>query len=221
LTALNIADWARGRMTVSSSAARRSSAGGGCSPEHGGRQLPVTGISVFRAYQDTAPGRRIDGRRTPGGSFYSADRLRQLSEPIVGDDACERAYGGGNGSLSYRPAWELCAGSGDATTGTCYGDSGGPLVVESPAGWTQVGIVQSGDGCASAGFFDLNTRVDRVRSFATASQLTIQPESVSPTRIRGRFAVGRVLTCVRGNFIGSPARYDAAWLWLTPSGATG
>jgi secreted trypsin-like serine protease len=225
--------------------------------ERGGRQLPVTGISVFRAYQGMAPGLdaavvtvgsdiglpavalasaadeaaladgatawtmgwgRLNGRRTPGGSFYTADRLRQLREPIVGDDACERVYGAGSNSLSYRPAWELCAGSGDATTGTCYGDSGGPLVVESPAGWTQVGIIQSGDGCASPGFFDLYTRVDRVRAFATADPLTIQPESLSPTRIRGRFAVGRVLTCVRGRFIGSPARYDAAWLWVTPSG---
>jgi hypothetical protein len=91
-------------------------------------------------------------------------------------------------------------------------------VVESPAGWTQVGIVQSGDGCASAGFFDLYTRVDRVRAFAIASRLTIQPESVSPTRIRGRFAVGRVVTCVRGRFIGSPARYAVGWMWVTPSG---
>jgi trypsin len=225
--------------------------------EQGGRQLPVTGISVFRAYQGTAPGLdaavvtvgrdlgvptvalasaadeaaladgatawtmgwgQIDGRPTPGGSFYSADRLRQLSEPVVGDDACERVYGAGSTELSYRPAWELCAGSGDATTGTCFGDSGGPLVVESPATWTQVGIVQGGDGCASGGFFDLYTRVDRVRAFALASPLTIQPESVSPTRIRGRFAVGQVLTCVRGRFSGSPARYAAAWTWVRPSG---
>jgi hypothetical protein len=137
---------------------------------------------------------------------------------VVGDDACERVYGGGGSSLTYRPAWELCAGAADATTGACYGDSGGPLVIESPAGWTEIGIVQSGDGCASPGYFDLYTRVDRIRAFALAPQLTIQPESVSPTRIRGRFAVGRVLACVPGRFSGSPARYAAQWMWVTPDG---
>jgi secreted trypsin-like serine protease len=225
--------------------------------EPSGRQLRVTGVSVFSAFpaeasgldaavvvvdQDLgvppvslagaadvaalAPGApawtmgwgRLEGKRTPGGGFYTADRLRQLSVPMVGDDACERAYGGGSGDLTYRPAWELCAGSGagEPATGTCYGDSGGPLVVESPAGWQQIGIVQSGDGCASPGFFDLYTRVDRIRAFALAPKLTIQPEPTSPTRIRGRFAVGQVLTCVRGHFTGSPARYSALWTWVTP-----
>jgi secreted trypsin-like serine protease len=140
---------------------------------------------------------------------YSADRLRQLSLPVVGDDACERAYGGGGYGFTYRPAWELCAGPGDGTSGTCYGDSGGPLVVESPAGWTQVGIVQGGDGCASKGYFDTFTRVDRIRGYALAPAPAVQPESISPTQIRGRFKAGRVLTCVRGRFAGHPTRYYA------------
>ena len=228
--------------------------------EHGGRQVRVTGVSVFSAFPATASGLdaavvtvdqdlgvpavalasaadvaalapgtpawtmgwgRLEAKRTAGGGYYTADRLRQLSVPMVGDDACERAYGGGSGELSYRPAWELCAGGADGSeraTGTCYGDSGGPLVVESPAGWTQVGIVQSGDGCASPGFFDIYTRVDRIRAFALAPKLTIQPEPTSRTRIRGRFAVGHALTCVRGQFSGSPAQYSAMWMWVTPDG---
>jgi secreted trypsin-like serine protease len=225
--------------------------------ERGGRQVPVTGISVFSGYQGKAlgldaavvtvgedldvpavalakaqdvtalaPGAsawtmgwgRLNAKPTGAGGSYTADRLRQLSLPVVGDDACERAYGGGGVLLTYRPAWELCAGVGDAATGTCYGDSGGPLVIESPAGWTQLGIVQSGDGCASPGFFDLYTRVDRIRAFALAARPTIQPQSVSPTRIRGRFAAGRVLTCVRGGFAGSPARYGVAWTWVDDNG---
>jgi hypothetical protein len=60
--------------------------------------------------------------------------------------------------------------------------------------------------------------VDRIRGFALATRLTIQPEAVSPTRIRGRSAVGQRLTCVRGRFVGSPARYAAAWMWVTASG---
>jgi hypothetical protein len=72
---------------------------------------------------------RIGGSgRDRGGGSYAADRLRQLSLPVVGDDACERAYGAGGDQLTYRPTWELCAGAGDAATGTCYGDSGGVFV---------------------------------------------------------------------------------------------
>jgi trypsin len=224
--------------------------------EAGGQEVPVTGISVFRAYSELGygldaavvtvgedlkapavalagrtdvaalePGApawtlgwgQLGGQRASGGT-YSADRLRQLALPVVGDDACERAYGAGGSSLTYRPAWELCAGAGDAATGTCYGDSGGPLVVESPAGWTQIGIVQSADGCASPGFYDIYTRVDRVRAFALASRLTIQPEAITPPRILGRFATGQVLTCVPGRYAGSPARYAAVWLWVTRGG---
>jgi hypothetical protein len=81
-------------------------------------------------------------------------------------------------------------------------------------GWTQVGIVQSGDGCASAGYYDIFTRVDRVKSFALAPHPTIQPESISPTRIRGRFAPRHTLTCVPGRFIGSPSRIRVFWVWV-------
>jgi secreted trypsin-like serine protease len=71
----------------------------------------------------------INGRKSPGGAVYYADRLRQLQVPIVGDDACEGVYGIGLGDFPYRPAWLLCAGTADGRTGACYGDSGGPLVV--------------------------------------------------------------------------------------------
>jgi secreted trypsin-like serine protease len=225
--------------------------------EQGGRELPVTGISVFRGYQGGSYGLdaavvtvgrslgvapvtlaggadiagptageaawsvgwgRLTAKRTANGGSYSADRVRQLSQPVVSDDACEGAYGAGGSRLTYRPAWELCAGAGDASGGTCYGDSGGPLVVDRPAGWTQIGIVQSGDGCASAGFFDIYTRVDRIRAWALGARLTIQPEAITPTRIRGRFRVGQKLTCVRGRFAGSRASYAPAWLWVTADG---
>jgi secreted trypsin-like serine protease len=161
---------------------------------------------------------RINPKVTPNGGAYTADRLRQLSVPVVGDDACERAYGTGSNGLSYRPNWDVCAGTADATTGTCYGDSGGPLVIESPAGWTQIGIVQGGDGCAALGYYDTFTRVDRIRAFALAATPTIQPESLSRTRIRGRFRTGHLLRCLRGRFKGSPAHYAAMWMWVSSDG---
>ena len=36
---------------------------------------------------------RLNRRRSEGGHEYFADRLRELSVPIQGDDACERAFG--------------------------------------------------------------------------------------------------------------------------------
>jgi secreted trypsin-like serine protease len=108
----------------------------------------------------------LSGEDSPGGEIYYADRLRQVSEPIVSDDACEDAYGGGNGDIVYRPAWSVCAGTGAGDAGTCWGDSGGPLVVGGDGAWLQVGIVQGGDGCASRGYYDVFARADAVRAFA-------------------------------------------------------
>ncbi len=42
----------------------------------------------------------------------------------------------------------------------CQGDSGGPLVVPGgPTGWTQIGIVGFGRGCAQPGAYGVYTRV--------------------------------------------------------------
>jgi hypothetical protein len=38
---------------------------------------------------------QLNARRSPGGEFYFADRLRELQQPVQGDDACERVYGQG------------------------------------------------------------------------------------------------------------------------------
>ena len=92
---------------------------------------------------------RLNRRRSEGGKRYYADRLRELSVPIQGDDACERAFGLGFSDFPYRPEWLLCAGTAAGTAGVCFGDSGGPLVVGGPAGWLDVGVVAATDSCAA------------------------------------------------------------------------
>jgi hypothetical protein len=51
-------------------------------------------------------------------------------------------------------------------------------------GWVQVGIVETGDGCASPGFYDIFTRVDRISAFARGSGLTQQPYPLTRPRLR-------------------------------------
>jgi secreted trypsin-like serine protease len=110
---------------------------------------------------------------------YYADRLRELALPIVGDDACESAFGIGTRALPYRPAWSICAGEQGAGKGPCYGDSGGPLVVETPDGWLGVGILVGGDDCAAPGYYTLFTRVDRISAFALAPATAARPPTAT------------------------------------------
>jgi secreted trypsin-like serine protease len=155
---------------------------------------------------------QIDAQRSPGGTFYYADRLRELQLPIVTDDACENAYGGGTSDLPYRTAWTVCAGTGDGKAGGCFGDSGGPLVVGAAGNWLQVGIISGGDACASPGYYDLLTRVDRISAFALAPRPTEQPDPVARPSVTGRFAVGARVRCARGRWRGSPARFSVRWV---------
>lgn len=114
----------------------------------------------------TAGWGQLNAKPTPGKNNYFADRLRELQEPLAGDDACENVYGAGNNGLFYEPEWALCAGDAQGRSGTCWGDSGGPLAVQTVTGWVQVGIVEGGDSCAARGYYDLFTRVDRIRDWA-------------------------------------------------------
>jgi len=109
---------------------------------------------------------RLNARRSPGGGWYYADRLRQLQVPLQSDDTCEGVFGIGASDMPYRPAWSICIGAGDGKTGPCSGDSGAPLVVGGPGSWLDVGVLQGGDACASRGYYDLYTRVDKISAFA-------------------------------------------------------
>jgi trypsin len=159
----------------------------------------------------TAGWGRLNAAPTANQGSYYADRLRELQQPLVSDDACESIYGGGTGQVPYRPQWNLCAGTLAGGSGTCYGDSGGPLASLTPAGWVQIGIVLGGDGCAEAGYYDIYTRADRVDAFAHRAKLTFQPFPVSPPRIRGKLKEGARVKCVNGAWANRPTGFTVQW----------
>ena len=65
----------------------------------------------------------------------------------------------------------LCAG-GDGHHDACVGDSGGPLLVPNgTAGWTQIGVVSWGAGCAVRGVPGVYTRLSQpsINSFVRST----------------------------------------------------
>jgi secreted trypsin-like serine protease len=157
---------------------------------------------------------RLTAEESPGGYDYYADRLRELQQPIQGDDACEGVYGLGWRERPYRPSWELCVGSPADRAGTCYGDSGAPLVVGGPGGWLAVGIDVASDACASPGYFDVNVRVDQISSFALQPALTAQPDPTAAPRVIGRLVAGTRVRCTTGRWRGRPASFAVRWWTL-------
>jgi Trypsin len=154
---------------------------------------------------------QLNARRSPGGELYFADRLRELQEPVQGDDACEGVFGLGFDGTPYRPAWLLCAGTAAGDAGICFGDSGGPLVVDGGGSWLDVGIVNASDACAARGYFVLYTRVDRISGFALRRAPTAQPDPITRPRVAGRLAAGARVRCKFGRWRGSPARFSVRW----------
>lgn len=98
------------------------------------------------------------GWGTTGENQFAGQRyLRSVGVPLVGDDACRRAY-----APDYKiiGAEMVCAG--DMAHGgadSCQGDSGGPMVKRTGAGYVQVGIVSWGVGCARKEFPGVYTQV--------------------------------------------------------------
>ena len=105
----------------------------------------VTGWGTVEAWE---PGRaRSETRALP-------DRLRAVDLPIIDNATCAESYGG------RITAGQVCAGYEQGTMDSCQGDSGGPLVVPGgPMGWTQIGVVSFGRGCAQPGAYGVYTRV--------------------------------------------------------------
>jgi hypothetical protein len=153
----------------------------------------------------------LNARRTPGRNVFFADRLRELSLPVQGDDACEGVFGIGFFRYPYRPEWVLCAGTGAGTSGTCRGDSGGPLVVRSGEAWVDVGVVSGGDACASRGFFDLFARVDAISAWALRPDVTARPEPERRPHVVGAVVSGRRVRCDKGRWGGDAARFTYRW----------
>ena len=181
----------------------------------------VAPLALARPGQDAAwaPGTeawtlgwgQLNARTSPGGNRYFADRLRELQEPIQGDDACEGVFGIGWPDLPYRPEWLLCAGQANDRAGSCYGDSGAPLVVAGPDGWLDVGIDIAGDACATPGYYDLNVRVDRISGFALQPHPVAQPDLVAAPRISGRLRPGRHVRCGTGRWRNQPTSFTVRW----------
>ncbi|UYO54593.1 S1 family serine peptidase [Rhodopseudomonas palustris] len=97
------------------------------------------------------------------GANTTPNRLRQVDVPIIDNRTCYKAL---------RPFFhskypdysiydsQACAGYREGTRDSCQGDSGGPLVVPGgPSGWTQIGIVSYGRGCAQPNAYGVYTRV--------------------------------------------------------------
>ena len=76
----------------------------------------------------------------------------------------------------------LCAGGAQSnTTDSCQGDSGGPLAVEAQAyGWTLIGVVSFGTGCASPGIPGVYARVSQYISWIQANTAGA-PLSITPS----------------------------------------
>lgn len=82
------------------------------------------------------------------------DRLQAVDVPVVDSAECARVY---PGMISDG---QVCAGYRQGTRDSCSGDSGGPLVVPGGmTGWTLLGIVSFGSGCAAPDAYGVYTRV--------------------------------------------------------------
>lgn len=80
--------------------------------------------------------------------------LRQVDVPIVENAVCNQSYFGDIHES------QVCAGYKQGTKDSCNGDSGGPLVAPGgPTGWTQIGVVSYGRGCAQPNAYGVYTRV--------------------------------------------------------------
>ncbi|MFC9733509.1 serine protease [Streptomyces roseolus] len=94
---------------------------------------------------------------TSGNGSY-ATSLRSAHVQVLPDGACEQAYPGGFGGVSYRKESMLCAGDPQGGRDACQGDSGGPLVARG----VLVGLVSWGSGCGQAENPGVYTRVSAV-----------------------------------------------------------
>ena len=84
--------------------------------------------------------------------------LQQAPVTVDTDQSCSTVFNGQQ-EPAARTDLMLCAG-GDGRHDACVGDSGGPLLVPGGvAGWTQIGIVSWGAGCAVRGVPGVYTRL--------------------------------------------------------------
>ncbi|MDX3451218.1 serine protease [Streptomyces sp. ME02-8801-2C] len=93
---------------------------------------------------------RIIGWGTTSSNGSSSNQLRTATVPTVSNASCSSSYGS-----SYIASDMVCAGFTSGGVDTCQGDSGGPLMI----GGVLAGITSWGEGCASAGYPGVYTRL--------------------------------------------------------------
>jgi secreted trypsin-like serine protease len=158
------------------------------------------------------------------------DQLQKASVPLVDTATCTSDY---VGEATITPRL-FCAGDGLAPIeDSCQGDSGGPLVVGSdlndPSTFKLAGLVDSGNGCAQAGFPGIYNRISNP-NFQTfiAERATLPPAPVENTapQLSGGNAPGDLLTCTSADWTGQsgPLLYqfvNTSGQSLTPLSADG
>jgi Ca2+-binding RTX toxin-like protein len=123
----------------------------------------------------------------PPGTPNEPAELREVRLPIISDQDCAAAYGGGFILPDMLCAGNLQAGGVDA----CYGDSGGPLFVAASSGYLQVGSVSGGFGCAEPGRPGLYARTATYQAWiisVISGAPPPEPPPVSGVMCRGRRA---------------------------------
>ncbi len=125
-------------------------------------RIPADGTDVQGGTKVAAMGW---GRVVEGGPASSV--LRWVELTVDDRSSCDTAYGTGVVSQNM-----ICASETDQDS--CQGDSGGPLVHKDDGGYTQVGVVSFGRGCARDGYPGVYARLGRYRMFVDVSLKDIE-----------------------------------------------
>ncbi|XP_062992935.1 tryptase gamma-like [Elgaria multicarinata webbii] len=123
--------------------------------------------------------------------------LQELKVPLINRSACNDLYNSApTDDIPMDPVKPgmLCAGYPEGEKDTCQGDSGGPLVCKHEGGWTQVGVVSGGGGCAEPKHPSVYTSVSAFVEWiqATTGALQTAPLCQKPPR-RLLMGVGRMV----------------------------
>jgi secreted trypsin-like serine protease len=97
-------------------------------------------------------------------SEFVPERLMEVDVKVQDLGDCRANYGDG----VLIPKGHMCAGYNAGGKDSCQGDSGGPLVIKdgtSKVGWSLLGVVSFGVGCARPKLYGAYTRVDFFQSW--------------------------------------------------------
>ncbi|KAJ9069143.1 Epidermal growth factor-binding protein type B [Entomophthora muscae] len=84
--------------------------------------------------------------------------LREVFVPVFPKDKCKVVY-------PELDASQFCAGYAEGGKDACKGDSGGPIFYQSQLGYTLVGLVSYGEGCAEKGYPGVYTSIAATKQF--------------------------------------------------------